>query len=458
MRNPLLLPELKELLEERRADELRDFCSSVHPAEAADFLSALSPQEIWDVLSLLDTHIAAEIFANLEIERQVELANFLSRGSLAQLITSMSSDDRADLLKKLPEHVREALLPALAQVEREDIRRLTSYREGTAGSVMTSEYVALPPDITVAEAIEKLRREAPDKETIYYSYVVDSSRRLIGFVSLKNLILAKPDEKVENIMQRNVIFAHVDEDREEAARKIAKYDLIALPVVNGGGALVGIITHDDALDVLSEEYSEDMEKFMAITGSHEGGYLRTPAWLHFKNRAYWVTALAALGLVSGLIIHRFESTLVNLVILALYMPMVADTGGNTGSQAATVVVRALALREITPRDAFRVLWKELRVSVLLAGVLGVLTYFKVVFLSSSSEIPTGFSLELIASAIAIALGIQVVTATLIGAILPLTAARLKLDPAVIASPALTTVVDITGLLIYFVTAKIILGI
>ncbi|MDR3073636.1 MAG: magnesium transporter, partial [Deltaproteobacteria bacterium] len=281
---------------------------------------------------------------------------------------------------------------------------------------------------------------------------------LLGFVSLRDLILAKPSALLEDCMHTEVIFASVDEDQEHAARKIQKYDLIALPVLTGDGVLAGIITHDDAMDVISQEHQEDLEKFMAIKGGHESGaYLRTSSWVHFKNRAYWVVVLALLGLVSGLIIHGFEDALTSMIILALYMPMVADTGGNTGSQSATLVVRALALGEISSKDALKVLFKELKVSVLLALTLAALSFAKVKFLSAGADIPLGVSLDKIACTIALALGIQVITATLIGAALPIGAAKMRLDPAVVASPALTTIVDITGLLIYFGTAKILLG-
>ncbi|RKX86616.1 MAG: magnesium transporter, partial [Spirochaetes bacterium] len=310
-----------------------------------------------------------------------------------------------------------------------------------------------------AEAIEYLRTAAPDKETIYYSYVLDSNRKLIGYVSLKDLIIADRNEIVSNIMERELIFARVDEDQEEAARKIQKYELIALPVVNKDDVLVGIITHDDAMDILMQENTEDMEKFMAITGTHEAAmYLKTSVWDHFKNRAVWVIILAALGLISGAIVEGFSELLIQFSILATFMPMLADTGGNTGSQSATLVVRALALNEIKPQDVFRVLLKEVKVASLLALLLAVLAVGRVMLLESGAVVPMGYSIWRIAIAIAIAFGLQVVTATLIGALLPLAAAKLKFDPAVVASPALTTLVDITGLLIYFSTAKLMLGI
>jgi magnesium transporter len=271
--------------------------------------------------------------------------------------------------------------------------------------------------------------------------------------------LARPEKLVKDLMHRDLIYARVTDDQEDAARKIAKYDLIALPVINGDNVLVGIITHDDAIDIINQEHTEDMEKFMAIAGSHEAGiYLRTSSWQHFKNRFVWLVVLAALGLVSGYIVQSFEGMLLQFAILAAFMPMLADTGGNTGSQSATLVVRALALREIFPGDILRVLWKEFQVALPLALLLGVLAFSRAILFAGGSSRPEGFSLSAIGLAIGVALGIQVLTATLIGALLPLAAAKIKFDPAVVASPALTTIVDITGLLIFFTTVKLVLGI
>lgn len=459
MKNLILIPELKEIIETQNWQQFIEISEDIHPAEIAEFLSALEPKEVWELIEKLEITKRTEVFSHLDFSLQTEITEIIDRKKLAELLTEMPSDDRVDLFKRFPIEKQENILPALAQAEREDIRRLASYPEKSAGSVMTSEYVSIPNYITVQEAINRLRLEAPKKETIYYSYVINESRQLIGFVSLTDLIMSNPNSIIKDVMHDEVIFATVDEDQETAARKIQKYDLIAIPVVNGNHTLVGIITHDDALDIITQEQTEDFEKIMAIGGAHEAGvYLKTPAFTHFKNRAVWIISLAALGLVSGIIIHNFESTLTSMMILALYMPMVADTGGNTGSQSATVIVRALALGEVSFKDTLKILWKELRISVLLALALGVLSWGKVMFLSQGTEIPTGFTLENIGLAIAIALSLQVITATLIGAFLPLLASKFKLDPAVIASPALTTIVDITGLIIYFTTAKLILGI
>ncbi|MBN1426383.1 magnesium transporter [Candidatus Fermentibacteria bacterium] len=459
MKNPLLVPELRTMLAGGDTDALRDFCETLHPAVVAELASALSEEDAWAVLTHADLPLRAEIFSHMADDIQADIIATLHRQDIARLMTEMPPDDRADLFRRLPEDSREAVLPALAQAEREDIRRLASYEEGTAGAAMTSDYATLGPHLTAAQAIERLREIAPDRETIYYAYVVDENRRLLGFVSLKDLIVAKRDARVSDLMHRDAVSARVDDDQEDAARKIQKYDLLALPVIDGADALVGIVTYDDAIDIITQEHTEDMEKFMAIAGSHEEAmYMRTPPWVHFRNRAPWVAALAVLGLVSGFIVQSFEGLLMQFAILAAFMPMVADTGGNTGSQSATLVIRALALREIAPRDALRILFKEFQVAILLALLLGMLAFGRVVLFGGGSSMPLNYPLATIGIAIAIALGLQVVTSTLIGAVLPLAAARAKLDPAVVASPALTTAVDITGLLIYFTTAKILLGI
>jgi len=458
-KNPLIAPELREMLAAGNAKALQDFCETGHPAVVAELISALSAEEAWAVLSHVDLSPRAEIFTHLDNDLMVEMIETLRREEIARLLTEMPHDDRADLFKRMPEEKRAAVLPALAQAEREDIRRLTAYEEGTAGAVMTSDYATLSRQLTASQAIERLREVAPDKETIYYAYVVDENRRLLGFVSLKDLIVAPRNASVGDIMHRDVIFARVSDDQEEAARKIQKYDLLALPVLNGNDALVGIVTHDDAIDIITQENTEDMEKFMAIAGSHEDAvYMKTPAWVHFKNRSPWVIALALLGLVSGFIVQSFEGLLLQFAILAAFMPMLADTGGNTGSQSATLVVRALALKEISPRDILRILAKEFQVAVMLALLLGIIAYGRVVLFGGGSTVPEQYTLSRIGVAIALALGLQVVLSTLIGALLPLAAARAKFDPAVVASPALTTIVDITGLLIYFMTAKLLLGI
>ncbi len=458
MSNPILTPELLELLDSGDRENLNEVVEAVHPAEIAEFAAALDDTDVWRLLAMLDQRRAAEIFSHFTLERQVELASGANRRAIARMLEDLPHDDRADLVQQLEPAVTEQILPLVAKAEREDIRKLASYEEGTAGALMSSDYATLRPDLTVAQALDQIRYQAPNKETIYYVYVVDDVHRLIGFVSLKDLILGKPAELVRDIMHEDVISIEVNADQEPAAHLIEKYDLLALPVVNGDRKLVGIITHDDALDAIRQEQQEDVEKLMAIGGRHAAGeYLRAPAWTHFRNRVGWVVILAILGLVSGFIVQSFEDLLMQFAILAAFMPMLADTGGNTGSQSATLVVRGLAMRELQPRDVVRILSKELFVSVMLGVVLATVAFGRVVLMGGGATLPEEFTLVRIATAISIALGLQVVSATLIGALLPLGAAKMKWDPAVVASPALTTVVDITGLLIYFFTVKTLLG-
>ncbi|MFZ5564289.1 MAG: magnesium transporter [Thermodesulfobacteriota bacterium] len=459
LKNPLLVPELQELIAAGDAQALKTFCKTGHPAVVAELISALPGKDAWAVLRHADFPLRSEIFSHMDEDLQIEIIGSLQRMDIARLLSDMPPDNRADLFKELPEEMQESVLPALAQAEREDIRRLTAYAEGTAGAVMTSDYATLPPHLTASQAIDHLRKVAPDKETIYSAYVVDEGRRLQGFVSLKELIIARKDALIKDIMHPEVIFARVGDDQEEAARKIQKYDLLALPIINGGDTLVGIITHDDALDIITQEQTEDMEKLMAIAGSHEAGvYMKTSAWEHLRNRSPWIVMLAFLGMVSGYIVQSYEGLLLQFAILATFMPMLADTGGNTGSQAAALIIRALALKEVSPRDILGILFKEFHVAFVLALMLGLVAFGRVFFFGGNSASAGSHSLLTIGFAIAIALGLQVISATMIGVLLPMFAALLKKDPAVIASPALTTIVDITGLLIFFTTIKLMLGI
>ncbi len=455
MKNELLIPELRELLENQEHEVIRTFCDENHPEIVVDLIDALETPEIWRVLNTTDTRRRAEIFSYFDIDRQVQLVTGQNRTDMAQLIEEMPPDDRADLVQRLEPSIRDEILPLVAKAEREDIRKLVQYRDGTAGAVMSTDYATLRADVGVSQAIEQLRTQAPAKETIYYVYVVDDQRRLIGFVSLTDLIMARPNQTIADVMHTDVIRVNVYDDQERAARIIEKYDLIALPVVDENNILVGIITHDDALDIIRQEQTEDVEKLMAIGGRHEAAaYLRTSAWQHFKNRAGWLVILGLLGMISGAIVQNFEGLLLQFAILASFMPMLADTGGNAGSQSATLVVRALALGEVTSRDVLRIFLKELWVSIPLALVLALVAVIRVLLYNSRTE--TDYSVWMIALAVAAALAAQVITSTLIGALLPIIAARLRFDPAVVASPALTTVVDITGLLIFFGTAQLIL--
>ncbi len=451
--------DLEALLENDNLPLIASFLEGKHPTEIAEILTSLPPESVYRILQTQKADFAGDIFTELPPWIQTDTAEFFNDAQLARLIERLSPDVRVDVLRVLPETRVEKLLPIIAKSERENIKQLSQYPEGTAGSIMTTDYIALLHTLTVKEVIERIRLEGANKESIYTIFVIDTQRILKGTVSLADIILADHKRTLDSIKEEQIYSVKALSDREEALYLFSRYDLVTLPVVDNENRLLGIITHDDVIDVLEQERTEDFERFNAITGKHEGvSYLNTSIWSHFKHRVVWLIVLAAMGLISGAVLQTFESTLTSIIILAFYMPMLADTGGNTGSQSATMVVRALALKEIGPKDAIKVLWKELRVSILLGLVLGFLAFLRVLLTGNPSHLPETISLLNIGIAISVALCIQVISATVIGALLPLAAAAVHLDPALIASPALTTIVDITGLFVYFTTARVVLKI
>ncbi|MFN4300082.1 MAG: magnesium transporter [Thermaurantimonas sp.] len=430
--------------------ELIPMLKKMPVVEVAEILDQVDESYLLSILDYFTLTQQGLIVSEFNIVKQIDLFKTTSRKRFADIFEHMPSDSRADLFQHLTQQEQAELLPYLSKKTREDVIHLSAYPPETAGGIMSTDFATVHADMTCAEAIDKIRLDAPSKKTIYYCYVVDDEMKLIGFITLKDLIMATPHTLVQDAMHTEFVFGRVTDDREEIAAKIEKYDLVALPIINHKDQLVGIVTHEEAIDIIRAEHTEDMQKFMGIVEANkEFDYLGTSSWEHFKRRAVWVISLAALGIVSGMIIHSYENAIEKLLILALYMPMVADTGGNAGSQAATVVVRALALGQLTFKDWLKVIWKETKVSTLLAICLGVLAFAKVLFLSWETEIPSQYSLSVIAFVISLALSLQVISATIIGAALPLVVRRFGGDPAVAASPAITTVVDITGLLIYF---------
>jgi magnesium transporter len=455
MRNELLFQTSDSELKQRLID-YASVLNKMPVVEVAELLEKLeSDYDRIDVMSQFPLDRQALILADLPVTVQLSLFNAMSRKAFATIFEQMPTQAQVDFFQFLSKKAQTEILPFLSKSVRENILRLSAYPPDTAGGIMSLDYASVFERMTCAEAIAKVRADAPSKKLVYYAYVVNDEQTLLGFVTLKDLIMADPAQMIADVVHREFVFAYVDEDREEVAKKIEKYDLIAIPVVNRQMQLMGVVTHDEAIDIIRAEQTEDLEKFMGIAQRDtELNYLETSSWKHFQKRVTWVVTLAAVGIISGIIIHNYEKALEKMLILALYMPMVADTGGNVGSQAATVIVRALALGEFSVRAWLKVIWKETKVSSLLALCLGVLAFAKVLFLSWETEIPAEYSLVKIAFVISLALSLQVITATLIGAALPLIVKAFGGDPAVAASPAITTVVDITGLLIYFGVASL----
>lgn len=451
-KNPLLVPELREMLAAGDSKSLRFLCESGHPAIVAEFISALSSHDAWAVLRHASTPLRSEIFSHLDGDVQVEIVESLRREEVALLLGDMSPDDRVDLFKQLPEKLRESVLPALARAERDDIRRLSAYREGTAGAVMTSDYATLSPELTAFQAIECLRKEAPDKETIYYAYVVDEGRKLLGFVSLKSLIVAGRDTRVGDIMHPEVIFARVDDDQEEVAREMQKYDLIALPVLNGGEVIVGIVTFDDIEDILEAEATEDFHGMGAISHKAPPGLgsinMRDAGILLLvRKRLPWLLVLVFMNVFSGAGIAYFEDTIQAVVALVFFLPLLVDSGGNAGSQAATLMVRALATGRAKLSDWFLLLGKE----VFVAGFLGLGMGLAVSLVGVFRAGPE------IALVVSITMVCTVLFGSLVGLSLPFLLSKLRMDPATASAPLITSIADIGGILIYFSIATYVLS-
>jgi magnesium transporter len=453
MRNPLLVPDLRELIQAGETDAILDFFTGQHPARIAEMVEDLEPTEGDALFARLPERARAEVLGYLDTDRQIHLVESVPPATAASLLHLMSHDERADLVKRLDEDHVDQILPHLAQAERDDIRRLASYEPGTAGAVMTTDYVTLPPHQTVREALERLRHEAPDRETIYYCYVIDPHRKLIGFVSLKNLILARPKARIEDVMQRDVIFARVDEDQESVARQIAKYDLLAIPVVDASDMLVGIITHDDAMDILRREQTEDILAFGGVTRDAEDedeSYWQSRIAEAVRHRIGWLLMLFLAGTVTRWVVHSFNWIDARFpeIEFDAFIPLLIGTGGNAGSQTVGTIIRGLALGEIQRGDTLRVLGREVLTGSLLGTLLGFLGFaFTWLVLGQ----PPLFGLVIGCALLGIC-----VWANGIGALVPLLAKRFNIDPAVVSAPLISTLVDATGLFIFYTVAIILL--
>jgi len=453
MRNPLLAPDLREFIAERDEAGLRDFFHGHHPADAAELLNDLAPEEVMFVLRLLDGRERAATFDYLDDGLQDGIAALMDDHDLAALITYMSHDERADLMSRLPEGRPEHIYPLLARAEREDIRLLQSYAEGSTGRVMTSDYATIPAEDTAAHAIDRLRHEAPDKETIYYCYVVDDKRHLKGFVSLKNLILAPPHRRVADIMQEDFVYAVVDDDAEATARKLGEYDVLAIPVVDHEHRLVGIVTHDDVLDVIVDEATEDVHR-MGGVGPLEDGYLDTSFVKLWMNRALWLSILFVAGFLTTTALAGFDDVFEKIPALVLFVPLIISAGGNCGSQSATLITRAMALGELAPKDWFRVFSHEVLMGASLGLALGGVGFLRAL-LTPSGTFPQG-DLVLLAGTIGLAVFVVVLCGNLVGALMPLLLQRCGFDPALMSNPFVASLVDVTGIVTYFALAKAIL--
>lgn len=429
---------LRETLQGQDHDALEELLGNIHPADIGHAADDLDLPELWRVLTTLSTEDRAETFGYLSPERQIALAQTLDRRQLAHFLRHMSADERADLFNQLDVEQQEAVLPSLAQAERDDIRQLSSYEEGTAGAIMTSEYSVLVPGLNASEAIQRLRQEAPDKETIYQSFVVDSDRKLLGTVSLRDLIVAKARTPVAELMTTDVISGRVADEQEEVASRISKYDLMALPIVDDQERLVGIVTYDDAMDVAEQEATEDFQRVGTVS-SLDSSVREASIGMLYNARIFWLVILIFANAFSGAGIAFFEEIIENHVALVFFLPLLIASSGNAGSQAATLTVRAMAVGDVQSRDWGRMLGRELLVALLLgltmAAAVSVLGIFR-----GGVEI---------AMVVALTMVTIVVIGSLLGLSLPFVLRVFNLDPATASTPLVTSLADVAGVLIYF---------
>ena len=439
---------IQELLQTQQYTRLRQLLVDLNDADIAACMEELPEQSMVKAFRILPKDLAADIFSYLDVDLQQMVITSLTDREAASIIDNLMADDAVDLLEEMPANVVKRLLENASPETRRDINHLLRYPEDSAGSIMTVEYVDLKENLTVEGAIDRIRRVGLDSETINICYVLDAQRKLLGTVALRYLLLSQPDETIGDIMHENVVSVHTHTDQEEVAHQFQKYGFTAMPVVDNENRLVGIITVDDIVDVIEEEATEDMEKMAALVPSDKP-YMRTSVWETYKKRIPWLLLLMVSATFTGSIITSFEDALSVYVALTAFIPMLMDTGGNAGGQASVTIIRGLSLGEIGYGDVPRILWKELRTAVLCGGTLAAANFAKLMLFDR-----VGLAVALV---VCLTLVAAVVMAMLVGCLLPMAAKKLVFDPAVMASPFITTIVDALSLLVYFQIAGLMLG-
>ena len=443
--------EMNELLSNKNYERIRELMEETPPADAAEYLEEQPIKTVLMLMKVLPKDIMADIFSYFESDVQENIFKNASEAEIVSILEELSTDDAADALSELPANFVRRILKYADAETRGRINSFLNYPEKSVGSIMTSEYTSLKSNMTVAEAIEYIRRVAPDKETVYTCYVLGYRRKLIGVVELKEILSCRDDlETVENLMETNIVKVYTRDDRQEAARLTKKYDINALPVVDSEEKLVGIVTVDDVVDVIEEEATKDIQQMAAIAHV-ETPYLKTSVFSLVKARIPWLLVLMFAGMLNGIILGRYEAAISALPIFVTFMPMLTGTGGNSGSQTTATVIRAISLDELEIRDSLKVMWKEIRVALTIGIVFGLLNFARIYFFSDDPD------KIIIGVVLGISMIFTIIMAKSLGAVLPLLAKKIKLDPAVVASPMITTIVDVVSLAFYFSLAMIMLS-
>ena len=448
-RKILTAQEVYELVEAKNYRKITEQISDMHPADIAEIISELETKEGLILFRLLPKETAAEVFSYMESDIQKGIISSFSDSELQSMLEELFVDDTVDIIEEMPASVVKRIIKNSTHENRSAINRILRYPKDSAGSIMTTEYVRLKKDMSVMDALRHIRSVAIDKETIYTCYVTDSNRHLLGIVSAKDLLISPVETILEDMMEETVVYVKTGDDKEDVAHLFEKYDFLALPVVDDERRLVGIVTVDDAIDVMKEETEADFAVMAAITPT-EAPYLKTSALKIFKSRIPWLLLLMVSATLSSMILNKFEAYLA--AVFVLFVPMLMDTGGNSGSQASVTLIRGLSLGEVRFRDVIRVIWKEIRVGALCAVVLAIVAFGKIMLVDNlimqNSEVTLGVALI-----VSLTLAITVVISKLIGATLPMLASKVGLDPAVMASPFITTIVDALALVVYFFMAQ-----
>ena len=442
-----MLEEILNLIENQKFNDLREYLEQVKSADFPSLFEELDKDKMIVIYRILSKEKAADVFAELDPDIQEDLINCFTDRELKNVINELFMDDAVDLIEEMPSNVVKRILKNVKESDRKIINELLEYSEDSAGGIMTTEFIDLKENMTVESAFDKIRKIGLDKETVYYCYVLTVDRKLIGFVDLKYLLVADKKEKIRNIMKTNVITVTTSTDKEEVAKMFDKYNFLALPVVDKENRLVGIVTIDDAIDVLQDEVEEDFEKMAAVTPS-EDSYFKTGVFKHARNRILWLIFLMLASIITGNVLSMYENAFAAVPILVAFVPLLMGTGGNCGAQASTLVIRGLSQDEIKLKDFFKVWWKEIRVVV---GItLALINSLRIFIQYGQSQME-------LAIVVGLTLIIVSMLAKSLGCILPMLAKKLKLDPAIMASPLITTIVDTCSVLVYFNLAVIILG-
>lgn len=451
--NVTLTETIRVLLEERKFNTLRDILTTMKPYDIAAIFEELQDEKTPILFRIMPKELAAETFVEMDDETQEFLIHGLSDSELKEVVDELFVDDAVDLIEEMPANVVKRILRQADKDMRKQINELLKYPEDSAGSIMTTEFIVLRPDMTAEMAIKRIRRTGVDKETIYTCYVTDNNNKLIGISTVKDLLLADDDNLVKDLMEENVISVNTLDDQEQVAQMFSNYNFLALPVVDNENRLVGIVTIDDAIDVIQEEATEDIEKMAAVLPSDKP-YMRTSVWGIYRKRIPWLLVLMLSATFTSTIISLFEGALASVIVLSSFIPMITGSGGNAGSQASVSVIRALSLGEIEFKSMFKVLWKELRVSILCGATLAAANFIKLMIFDLNGN-PNAFVIALVVSLTLLG---TIMMSKLVGSSLPLLASKIGFDPAVMANPLISTVCDSLSLLIYFGIATSILNI